>query len=181
MDKSKPQKKNKYAIKNVTAVIQPSETYLDAIERTPGILWNYVKVGLACIGLIIAAKWLYGFLNMLINDFEGQLLVETAIQHQQIESCRDSYEDNMCETQSKLLPALADHCNEKKICMNTPVSATIKTMNNISNLIAQAFNNFADELTYPALALVCLLLFFMFKYGFKHLVSFMHIGAANES
>ena len=49
--------------------------------------------------------------------------------------------------------------------MNTPVSASIKTINNVSSLLAQVVNSFAQTLELKALVLVCFVLALLFKFG----------------
>ena len=49
--------------------------------------------------------------------------------------------------------------------MNMPINATIKTTNNVLNLVGQAVNSFVEPLEYTSLALVCLVLYLIFKYG----------------
>ena len=56
--------------------------------------------------------------------------------------------------------------------MNTPIEIKVKNINMTTNLLAQSIDSFTTQLSYPSMALICLLLFLYAKYGLKYLFEF---------
>ena len=48
------------------------------------------------------------------------------------------------------------YCEEKELCMNTPMQAGIKTLSAASGLLAEIVNAFSEKLTLKALVVVTL-------------------------
>ena len=48
------------------------------------------------------------------------------------------------------------YCEEKELCMNTPMQAGVKTMSAASGLLAEIINAFSEKLTLKAFAVVAL-------------------------
>lgn len=116
--------------------------------------------------LFAIAYLTYGLASMVSADIHGQYLVEIELQSAKVQRCTQEYFINRCEPHERVR-ALEDYCQERELCMNTPISATIKTTKNVLNLIGQAVNSFTEPLEYGSYGLVCLLLFLVFKYGGK--------------
>ena len=114
--------------------------------------------------MVLVAWLVYKLVSMVSVDLHGQHQIETERQMSEIERCRDNYYLNKCEPHHRV-PAAESYCQEVEMCMNTPVHATIKTINSMFALIAQAFNSFTSHLTLMSLFLVCFTLFLSSKYG----------------
>ena len=71
---------------------------------------------------------------MIAEDIHGQYLLEKELQMAKIAKCSHDYFINKCEPHERIR-ALEDYCEEREVCMNTPVAATIKTTKNVLNLV----------------------------------------------
>ena len=57
--------------------------------------------------------------------------------------------------------------------MNMPIEVTVKTLNNVANLVAQSLNSFFAQLDNTSMAVLCFLLLLYFKYGVAQMVALM--------
>ena len=59
--------------------------------------------------------------------------METKKQQQIIDGCRYESVINKCDAP---VPAVEDLCQKWELCMNMPIEVTVKSMNNVANLVA---------------------------------------------
>ena len=90
------------------------------------------------------------------SDIIGAYEVELYRQEAALNKCVDEFNRNKCEDP---VEALFSYCEEREICINTPISAKLKTVVSISGLMAEVLNGFSCKLTYDSLALTALVLF----------------------
>ena len=92
-----------------------------------------------------------------VTSYQQQLYKEEA----RVAKCIEEYTRNRCEDR---VEALYEYCREREECMNTPVSANLKTVVTSFGLVADILNVFCEKLSWKAAGLVALLLLPMLLY-----------------
>ena len=87
----------------------------------------------------------------IVASYQQQLYKEEA----RVSKCVEEYHRNRCEDR---VEALFTYCSEREECMNTPVSANLKTMVTSFGLVADILNVFCEKLTWKAVGLIALLI-----------------------
>ena len=62
------------------------------------------------------------------------------------------------------MEALYSYCEERELCINTPVSARLKTLVTVTGLVADILNCFSGKLSYNSIALILTLIFIVIAY-----------------
>ena len=86
--------------------------------------------------------------------------------------CRSEYAQNLCDPETRV-PALESYCTEREPCLvDTPISARVKSTANLAALVAEIVTRFVNGLdsNWGAIALVCLTMILVSKYGLKVMV-----------
>ena len=95
------------------------------------------------------------------SDIIGAYELELHKQEARLNKCIDEYNRNKCEDR---VEALYSYCEEREICINTPVSARLKTLVATFGLIADVLNGFSERLTYSSIGLLALLILTVMVY-----------------